>query len=587
MWSAPFTYHRFENSCFVSKYLSMADSAWTASPIDGVWEPSSVDNHTPPLISSPDFSARLSSETTVESSMLAPSLSSSSRKRRRGDSDTAARDNSGAAGAGGVVDEHKTASASASTAATAASSVLASKDPSDLDKPTKSQKSKASDTPSRDVCAICLLDPSNVSALNNCMHRFCFACIREWTDTQISSSARALRCPLCNSDYTSILTDIVSDTQYREHVVQRPEPADPSVMYHRLWHMVQASRGAAGPAGLSQAEFQQRSATAELQMWQAISRGYSSLAPGQPVPFFFAAAAPVPVSESLQRHIMQHQAYRLFTSSAAGAGTAPAYQSSPPAAAAGAAAAAPMTSRPHYAYPSEPLDRSMYPQGQRYGAVPPPPPDMYRPHMRRRGAVFGLPTLDMSPDESQSPAASGSSSSASASAPASSSARTAAAALGESPDHPDTIRQPRPYYYRVRRRGPEAEGTAAPSQQQQQRQPDVFGSDRSIDEIRDAMLAYRRSVYARARTGPTTSTSGTMMSSSQRVSSDHPTPLTAADIVLPNRCVTSLTLCVCVCVLLLALLRTPRLIAFDLTWLCVLLHTAPHYPLWSPGCGES
>uniref|UniRef100_A0A8D2LLF5 RING-type E3 ubiquitin transferase n=1 Tax=Varanus komodoensis TaxID=61221 RepID=A0A8D2LLF5_VARKO len=52
--------------------------------------------------------------------------------------------------------------------------------------------SLAMDGPSDSRCPICLERIRNVAFLNPCFHRFCFACILEWSD-------RKAECPLCNS----------------------------------------------------------------------------------------------------------------------------------------------------------------------------------------------------------------------------------------------------------------------------------------------------------------------------------------------------------------------------------------------------
>ena len=46
-------------------------------------------------------------------------------------------------------------------------------------------------------CAICLEEPKALAWLDACSHRFCFACIREW-------SGQSNTCPLCKSVFHRI-----------------------------------------------------------------------------------------------------------------------------------------------------------------------------------------------------------------------------------------------------------------------------------------------------------------------------------------------------------------------------------------------
>jgi len=55
-------------------------------------------------------------------------------------------------------------------------------------------------TPPQDIaqqCAICLEEPKALAWLDACSHRFCFACIREW-------SGQSNTCPLCKSVFHRI-----------------------------------------------------------------------------------------------------------------------------------------------------------------------------------------------------------------------------------------------------------------------------------------------------------------------------------------------------------------------------------------------
>ncbi|KAH0628399.1 hypothetical protein JD844_009506 [Phrynosoma platyrhinos] len=70
----------------------------------------------------------------------------------------------------------------------------------------------ASDGPSDSRCPICLERIRNVAFLNPCFHRFCFACILEWSD-------RKAECPLCKQNFHSFFHTIRSDTEFEEYIV--------------------------------------------------------------------------------------------------------------------------------------------------------------------------------------------------------------------------------------------------------------------------------------------------------------------------------------------------------------------------------
>jgi len=67
------------------------------------------------------------------------------------------------------------------------------------------------------TCAICLSKPVNPSCTDVCAHKFCFVCLKEW------SQQRAV-CPLCKTKFKVILHDIVSDDNYQQFVVPAPQP---------------------------------------------------------------------------------------------------------------------------------------------------------------------------------------------------------------------------------------------------------------------------------------------------------------------------------------------------------------------------
>ncbi|XP_039215724.1 E3 ubiquitin-protein ligase Topors-like isoform X2 [Crotalus tigris] len=68
------------------------------------------------------------------------------------------------------------------------------------------------DGPSDSRCPICLERIRNVALLNPCFHRFCFACILEWSD-------RKAECPLCKQRFHSFFHTIRSDTDFEEYIV--------------------------------------------------------------------------------------------------------------------------------------------------------------------------------------------------------------------------------------------------------------------------------------------------------------------------------------------------------------------------------
>ncbi|XP_062827883.1 E3 ubiquitin-protein ligase Topors isoform X2 [Anolis carolinensis] len=70
----------------------------------------------------------------------------------------------------------------------------------------------ASDGPSDSRCPICLEKIQNVAFLNPCFHRFCFACILEWSD-------RKAECPLCKQHFNSFFHNIKTDTDFEEYIV--------------------------------------------------------------------------------------------------------------------------------------------------------------------------------------------------------------------------------------------------------------------------------------------------------------------------------------------------------------------------------
>ncbi|PAA74320.1 hypothetical protein BOX15_Mlig008553g15 [Macrostomum lignano] len=63
-----------------------------------------------------------------------------------------------------------------------------------------------------DRCAICLSEPENISYAYSCLHRYCFACLLEW-------SKRKPECPQCKRPFSSIIHNVRADDDYDEYAV--------------------------------------------------------------------------------------------------------------------------------------------------------------------------------------------------------------------------------------------------------------------------------------------------------------------------------------------------------------------------------
>eukprot|EP00466_Bigelowiella_natans_P005363 jgi/Bigna1/75682/fgenesh1_pg.36_\ len=82
-----------------------------------------------------------------------------------------------------------------------------------------------------DKCCICLQQVTGRACVGTCLHSFCWDCIDHWTSIQLDQQIRGrnaplmledsvkLKCPLCKSDYRTILKDIRSDSEYKIHNV--------------------------------------------------------------------------------------------------------------------------------------------------------------------------------------------------------------------------------------------------------------------------------------------------------------------------------------------------------------------------------
>ena len=66
-----------------------------------------------------------------------------------------------------------------------------------------------SDDPENETCPVCLGGCENRSYIKDCMHYFCFACIRQW-------SLMVETCPVCKVKVTSILHSASSPMEYQE-----------------------------------------------------------------------------------------------------------------------------------------------------------------------------------------------------------------------------------------------------------------------------------------------------------------------------------------------------------------------------------
>lgn len=58
-------------------------------------------------------------------------------------------------------------------------------------------------------CAICTGPVVQLTLTNSCLHQFCFDCLAQWTTI-------APECPLCRSEYQTVLCDIRTADEYRE-----------------------------------------------------------------------------------------------------------------------------------------------------------------------------------------------------------------------------------------------------------------------------------------------------------------------------------------------------------------------------------
>jgi len=66
-------------------------------------------------------------------------------------------------------------------------------------------------------CAICLASIKRLSLPDSCSHRFCYECIKAWSES-------ALRCPLCQKEFKSLQVSKTDGTEeFQLEVLQQPK----------------------------------------------------------------------------------------------------------------------------------------------------------------------------------------------------------------------------------------------------------------------------------------------------------------------------------------------------------------------------
>lgn len=77
-----------------------------------------------------------------------------------------------------------------------------------------------------EICPICLDPVSGEAFLDQCFHKFCYHCILQWSEMVLASSlaksgnpkrVSSLECPLCKTQYISIIHDFITGTRYQRH----------------------------------------------------------------------------------------------------------------------------------------------------------------------------------------------------------------------------------------------------------------------------------------------------------------------------------------------------------------------------------
>ena len=102
----------------------------------------------------------------------------------------------------------------------------------------------------RELCAICLSKYKRPSMLRPCLHMFCFDCVMRWREMGKA------KCPMCKTAFHSVITDIVSDSDFKVHSFDRnkrqraspPEQQAPGCEWRRrVYTMGQWARVLAAP----------------------------------------------------------------------------------------------------------------------------------------------------------------------------------------------------------------------------------------------------------------------------------------------------------------------------------------------------
>ena len=76
----------------------------------------------------------------------------------------------------------------------------------------------SSSSSDKDSCSICLGAFTNRSFLNDCFHAFCYYCILQWSEI-------AQTCPLCKKEFSVLIHDVKSITEYKETHIKKDEAA--------------------------------------------------------------------------------------------------------------------------------------------------------------------------------------------------------------------------------------------------------------------------------------------------------------------------------------------------------------------------
>ena len=77
------------------------------------------------------------------------------------------------------------------------------------------QKPITSENQDEDICAICMGSYENMSHPNECFHKYCFGCLKEWSKIKPE-------CPLCLKKITSITHSIRIDGISEKYLLPQP-----------------------------------------------------------------------------------------------------------------------------------------------------------------------------------------------------------------------------------------------------------------------------------------------------------------------------------------------------------------------------